>query len=114
MRTRKYPSEQKTTTLEGKREYSKLQIRASRECQKAEQKAVLEQVRAFPEFQQLPKAEQVALERVVIHILADFDVQLEQKEEETKQLIKLKVDALYASASDTIKRLKALKEQLKV
>ena len=48
-------------------------MRDKRKRQRAENKAALERIRAFPEFQQFSKAKQKDIEKIVLHSLADFD-----------------------------------------
>ena len=93
--TRKYQTTKKTTTAEGMREYNKLLKRDIRKRQREENKAALERIRAFPEFQQLSKKEQKNVEKTFLHNLADVDKILAEKLKEVALYSGKKIEQFY-------------------
>jgi esterase/lipase len=69
--------------------------RKSRAKQKEEHQKTLETIKAFPEFQQLPKEKQDKIEASILHILAALDSQIDAKMEEAEQYSKLKIEEIY-------------------
>lgn len=65
------------------------------ERNKAEHEAVLERIRIFPEFQQLSKAKQKRVEKIVIHNLVAIDKILDEKMKEVEIYAKKKLDEIY-------------------
>ena len=78
-----------------KKEDKAAQMREYRKRQRDENKAVLERIRAFPEFQQYSKAEQKSVEKTFLQNLVAFDKIVDEKLKELEIYAKMKIDEFY-------------------
>lgn len=78
-------------------------MRERRAQQKAENGEALRKLKASLEFQQFSMVKQKQIEKDFLKVLALLDKQLEEKEEEIGQYVKLKVNDFYDSKIPRIK-----------
>ena len=109
MTPRKYPVKKKTTTPDGYREYKKLQMRDRRAKQKAKNKEYLERIRVIPGFSELPSMEQKNIEKIIVQLFSDVNLRLNEKEDETEQYVKMRLNTVYESVFKTVKTAMELK-----
>jgi hypothetical protein len=98
MPPRKYPSERKTTSPEGYREYKKLQMRDVRKHQREEIKAIVDS-----KIKEFPEVDREAARHLLTAVLSTIYVKIDREEEEAEQYIKLRIDSFYASLLQTVK-----------
>jgi len=137
--TRKFPTDQKTTTVQGNRDYRRLQQKEFRKKKKADDKlkdnvlakahfpnssdllkkrlvenqTFIEAIKGIPDFKELSVEKQEKLEKSMFAILSAFDAQLDDVELETRHYFKIKADAVFDLAMFTLKRAEKFKQSIK-
>ena len=72
----------------------------------------VEKIKAFPEFKKLSSEEQVKIEKSLYAVLAAYDAQIDEKIVETEQYLKMKLDAVFQTSLETIRKAEQFKQIL--